>query len=276
MPTRRRGSLAAAPLAAAAMALMALPSAWTQPPRLMLGSALASAASPAASLGGRFGGGSVPPAEELLQQLELEKSRNLELTAANARLREQLEALNAGRATVKDPKLTFLAAGVVLSTDTSQWRRTFIIDRGTRHGVRRGHPVLWHNHLLGFVSDPGPGSSRVLLITDPKVVVGAMAMSRSPEGAARPARDLCILEGTGGTSASLKWASADASAGEGATVVTSPDPARGVPEGLLLGRVTGVSRSRGPFARPQVQPFVDLRGVDSVHILMKIEDVRQP
>ncbi len=269
--SRRRGSLAAGPLAAAAMALMALPPAWTQPPRLALGSALAFAASPAVSLGRSLGGGSTPPVDELVRQLELEKSKVLELQAANARLREQNEALNAGRATIKDPKMTFVPAGVVISIDTSQWRRTFVIDKGTRHGVRNGMPVLWHNHLMGFVSDAGPGSSRVALITDPKVAVGAMAVSRTVEGA-RPGRDLCILEGTGAAAASLKWASADATAGDGATVVTSPDPARGVPEGLLLGRVTGVSRSRGIFARPQVQPFVDLRGVDSVLVLVKLED----
>lgn len=273
---RRRGSLAAGPLAAAAMALMALPASWTQPPRLALNSALALAASPAASFGHRFSGGATPSAEVLLQQLELEKSKNLEKDHTIAKLREQLEALNAGRATVKDPKYAFLPAGIVIATDTSQWRRTFIIDKGARHGVSRGMPVLWHNHLMGFISDPGPVSSRVALITDPKVAVGAMAMTRSAEGAARPARDLCILEGTGAGAASLKWASSDATAGEGATVVTSPDPARGVPEGLLLGRVTGVSRSRGPFARPQVHPFVDLRGVDSVHVLVKLEDGKRP
>jgi rod shape-determining protein MreC len=240
----------------------------------MLGSSLAWLASPASALGRRLGGGSVPAPAELLQQLELEKSRNLEQAHVIARLREQLEALNAGRAVVKDPKLSFLPAGVVLSTDTSQWRRTFVIDKGGKHGLAKGMPVLWHNHLLGFISEAGPGSSRVALITDPKVAVGAMAMSRAAEGAARPARDLCILEGTGAPAASLKWASGDATAGDGATVVTSPDPARGIPEGLLLGRVTGVSRSRGPFARPQVQPFVDLRGVDSVHVLVRIEDGR--
>ena len=270
---RRRGSLAAGPLAALAMGLMALPSSWTQPPRLLLGSAVATAASPAVALGHKFGG-SLPPAQELLMQLELEKSKNLEKDNTIAKLREQVDALNAGRATVKDPRLVFLPATVVLSVDSSQWRRTFVIDKGARHGLKAGQPVLWHNHLLGFVADAGPGSSRIALITDPKVAVGAMAMSRSAEGAARPSRDLCILEGTGAAAASLKWASSDATAGDGATVVTSPDPARGVPEGLLLGRVTGITRARGPFARPQVQPFVDLRGVDSVHVLLKVEDGR--
>lgn len=272
--SRRRGSLAAGPLAAAAMALMALPAAWTQAPRLAVSSTLAAIASPATALGRRLGGSDAPAPAELLHQLEVEKSKNLEKDHTIAKLQDQIEALNAGRATVKDPKLTFLPASVVIPTDTSLWRRTFVVDKGTRHGVKRGHPVLWHNHLLGFVTEAGPGTSRVALITDPKVAVGAMALSRSGEGAARPSRDLCILEGTGAPAASLKWASSDAAAGDGATVVTSPDPSRGIPEGLLLGRVTGVSRNKGPFARPQVQPFVDLRGVDAVHILLKAEEAR--
>jgi cell shape-determining protein MreC len=270
--SRRRGGLAAGPLAAVAMALMALPGSWTQPPRLALGSAFALAAIPASSLGKRFSGGGTPAPAQLLEQLELEKSKNLEKDHTIAKLREQLEALNAGRATIKDPKLSFVPAGIVISTDSSQWRRTFVIDKGTRHGVAKNMPVLWHNHLMGFIAESWSASSRVALITDPKVAVGAMAVSRSGEGATRPSRDLCILEGNGGAAASLKWASSDATAGDGATVVTSPDPARGVPEGLLLGRVTGVSRSRGPFARPQVQPFIDLRGVDSVLVLVKVED----
>src|SRR5687768_9373853 len=202
MVSRRRGGLAAGPLAAAAMALMALPGSWTQPPRLALGSAVALAAVPAASLGKRFSGGPATAPAALLEQLELEKSKNLEKDHTIAKLKEQLEALNAGRATVKDPKLSFVPAGIVLSTDSSQWRRTFVIDKGTRHGVRKGMPVLWHNHLMGFIADSGPGSSRVALITDPKVAVGAMAVSRSTEGGSRPARDLCILEGTGAGAAS--------------------------------------------------------------------------
>jgi len=133
-------------------------------------------------------------------------------------------------------------------------------------------PVLWHNHLIGLVAEAGPWSSRVALITDPKVTVGAMAVARGAESAPLPGRDLCVLEGTGAAAASLKWASPDATAGEGATVVTCADPNRGIPEGLLLGRVTGVSRVKGPFACPQVQPFVDIRGVDSVLVLMKLEE----
>ncbi|HEY3227118.1 MAG TPA: rod shape-determining protein MreC [Planctomycetota bacterium] len=268
---RRRGTLAAGPLAAVSMALMALPAAWTQPPRLVLSGVLSPFARAPSSLGHGLAGGGTRTAAELQRDLDYEMSKNLEMGAKIAKLQEQIEALTAARQTIRDPKLTTVAAGVVVQTDSSMWRRTFVIDAGSGKGIRQGQAVLWHNHLIGFVGVVGPWSSRVALITDPKVVVGAMAVARATGGASLPGRDLCVLEGTGGAMASLKWASADATAGDGATVVTSPDPHRGIPEGLLLGRVTGVSRVRGPFACPQVQPFVDIRGVDSVLVLVKID-----
>lgn len=271
---RRRGTLAAWPLAAASMALMALPAGWTQAPRLLVPAAAGPLISPAASAGAWFGRarGAGPSADDLVREIEFLKSKHLEQQATIAKQRDQIEALTNARRVIRDPKRTFLPAGVVLAVDTSMWRKTFVINEGSRRGVRKGMPVLWHNHLIGIVAETWALTSRVALITDPKVTVGAMAVARGAESAPLPGRDLCILEGTGASTASLKWASPDATAGEGATVVTCADPNRGIPEGLLLGRVTGVSRVKGPFACPQVQPFVDIRGVDSVLVLMKLEE----
>jgi len=271
---RRRGTLAAWPLAAVSMALMAIPAGWSHAPRLLVPAAIVPLASPAAAAGTWMAGvrGGTPPADELVRENEFLKSKNLQYQADIAKYRDQIDSLTNVRRIIKDPKRSFLTAGVVISVDTSMWRRTFVIDQGSRRGVRKGMPVLWHNHLIGLVVEAQPWTSRVALITDPKVTVGAMAVARGAESAPLPGRDLCVLEGTGAAAASLKWASPDATAGEGATVVTCADPNRGIPEGLLLGRVTGVSRVKGPFACPLVQPFVDIRGVDSVLVLMKIED----
>jgi rod shape-determining protein MreC len=256
------------------MALMALPGGWTQAPRLLVPAAVGPLGAPAASAGAwasraKGGGASV---DELVREIEFLKSKDLQNQADLAKYRDQIAALTNVRRVVKEPNRTFLPANVVLAVDTSMWRKTFVISAGTRRGVRKGMPVLWHNHLIGLVAAEGPWASRVALITDPKVTVGAMAVARGAETAPLPRRDLCVLEGTGAPAASLKWASPDATAGEGATVVTCADPNRGIPEGLLLGRVTGVSRVKGPFACPQVQPFVDIRGVDSVLVLMKTEE----
>src|SRR2546427_11328380 len=94
---RRRGTLAAGPLAAVSMALMALPAAWTQPPRLILSGALSPLARTPSSLGRGLTGGGTRPAAELQRDLDYEMSKNLEKDAKIAKLQAQIEALTAAR-----------------------------------------------------------------------------------------------------------------------------------------------------------------------------------
>ncbi|MBI4564998.1 MAG: rod shape-determining protein MreC [Planctomycetes bacterium] len=273
----RRGRFAAWPLAALSMALMALPAAWTQSARLTLCVPLRPFRSTAlaverwlSSLAQRAGGDS--SLESLRLKLDYAESKNLQYAADLSKLKATLASVTGARQAVKDPSLTLLPASVILPVDGSPWRRSLLIARGTKDGVARGMPVLWHNHLLGIVADTGPWSSRVTLITDPDLRIGARAVPLSSSGAAStPPREPGILEGSGESVLWLKWISGEVSVAEGTAVVTTPDPARGIPEGLLLGRVKGSSRARGALPRIQVVPLANARAVDSVLVLLRNE-----
>ncbi len=260
-----RGGWSALPLLLLSVGLMLLPADWTRPARLTLQSTLI----PVRAAAHWIGGGSaralspfdrLPPSDELLRVVEFEQSKAKEYQAKILQQQATIDSLSAARKALKDPKPVLLPAAVVLPSDSTPWRKSMVVAAGSRQGVRAGLPVLWHNHFVGRVAEVGPFASRVTLLTDPEMKVGAAAAAHG--------RDVGILEGTGEPCASLKWVAPDVAAEDGATVVTTPDPFRGIPEGLLLGRVRGVNRSRAPLPRVQVEPFYALRALETVLIMI--------
>ncbi len=170
---------------------------------------------------------------------------------------------------MKDPKRVLLPAYVVVPSDSNAWRRSMILLRGSADGVAKGMLVMWQCHLIGRVAEAGPFSCRVQLVTDSGFRIGAVAQPKLYDDAIPLAtRDLGILEGSGDSHAVLKWMSGEALVEEGATVVTAPDPASGIPRGLILGRVSSILRGRGLYPRVDVTPFLNVRALDSTVIVL--------
>lgn len=273
-----RSAGAAGAMILVSVGLLVLPGAWTGAARTTLQAGLA----PFRSVGTALGRGArsaaffldrLPPSDQLVRDLEFEQSKSRQYQEKLTRLQAQLESLAAARRLFKDPKLVLRPASVILPSDSTPWRRSMVVAAGTGDGVRPGQPVVWHGHFVGRVAECGPLASRVCLLIDPEMKIGAAAVPRSGESAPAPqGRDVGILEGTGEPAASLKWVAPDVAAEEGATVVTTPDPYRGIPAGLLLGRIRGVSRARSPLPRVQVEPFLNLRALESVLIVIRAEE----
>lgn len=55
----------------------------------------------------------------------------------------------------------------LLAVDTEPFVNQVILDKGSKHGVYIGQPVLDANGVMGQISQVGPITSRVLLINDP-------------------------------------------------------------------------------------------------------------
>ncbi len=96
-----------------------------------------------------------------------------ELQKQNARYRQMLE--------FNDSSEFDLLPAEVIARDPSQWFGTITINRGYLDGVKREAPVVTDRGLVGIVSTVSPNSSQVILITDPRLAVGAMVQrSRDP------------------------------------------------------------------------------------------------
>lgn len=190
------------------------------------------------------------------------------LKAENDKLQAQLEQASHVRRLAPGPDLVLLQADVVLPSDSSPWRRSMTVARGTRGGAAKGMLVLHNDRLVGRIIEAGPWESRVQLVTDPGFRARAVAVPRtSASGVSFEQRHVGIYEGTSGSGGLLKWIQGDTQVDPGATVLTTEDPANGVPAGLILGRVAAVSRGRGPSLSVDVEPLLNFRGLESVTLL---------
>lgn len=266
-PKKRRFS--PLPLVGASIVLMLLPSAASQRARLSMLSIL----EPFQSLGRRAHGlvrglkGS-SEAEILRKENEFLRDQVVRLTNDLAKERHRREQASNFRQQVRDPAFRLLHADVVLSADGSPWRKSLLLSLGSRDGVEKGMLVVHNNQLVGRVAEAGPFTSRVQLTTDPGFRAGAVAMPRTyAAGVAFDKRQVGLYKGTAGEQGQIEWLMGDAAVEAGAYILTTEDPANGVPAGLILGRVTAVSTGRGLFARVDVEPLVNFRGLEQVMVL---------
>ena len=77
-------------------------------------------------------------------------------------------------------------AARIISKDPGNWYDTFVINRGSNHGVRVDNNVIAGKGLVGIVTEVGPSWATVRAIIDDSSNVSAMTVSTS---------DNCIVEG---------------------------------------------------------------------------------
>lgn len=158
---------------------------------------------------------------------------------------------------VDDDATRFAVASVTLR-DPSPARSVLLIDRGTRHGVRRGQPVVGPGGtLVGVVSEVADGQSRVRLLDDPASAVTAVVQnSRAP---------VAVSGGPDGLR--LEFAPTEAEILEGDLVLSSPLGGR-LPAGLPIGRVaTREADERALFQEVRVAPLADYARLEQVLVM---------
>lgn len=116
--------------------------------------------------------------EEALAQFQSEIVELREIQSDYQRLAELLDY------TTTAINREFVAADVI-GTDTSRLRRTIVINRGARDGLRVGMPVVTAQGLVGRILNVSANASRVLLITDRESNVSARLQSTRVEGTVR-------------------------------------------------------------------------------------------
>jgi rod shape-determining protein MreC len=197
------------------------------------------------------------------------------LRAENARLKERdvvlsgLEEENRKLLATLDLKGRLsgkaIAARVTASPPVATFR-VITVNRGSDDGVRRRAPVVSADGLVGQVSRVFPGTSQVLLITDPTSAVdgrldpsGARGLVVGKSLKLGLKRDLYI--------SAFEYLSQSTDISEGATVVTSGMD--GVyPPGIPIGRVHARKKKQYDiFQQAEVIPAVDFFKLSEVLIL---------
>lgn len=90
-----------------------------------------------------------------------------EYEAENNRLRDMLNYKNsAGQFD--------LAVCSVIGREAATWTSVITVNQGSSDGIRKNMPVVTQHGLVGHVTEVGPVSSRVKLVTDPRAAVAVL------------------------------------------------------------------------------------------------------
>jgi rod shape-determining protein MreC len=137
--------------------------------------------------------------------------------------------------------------------------KTILINKGTADGLRVGFPVLSEKGVVGRIIETAWNASQVLLLIDGNSNIDGLIQRSRAQG---------VLQGAGSAGCSLKYITRAEEVLPG-DVVLSSGLAGIFPKGLLLGVVTGASRTgEGLFQKIDVAPAVDIGKLEEVLALI--------
>ena len=203
------------------------------------------------------------------------ESENRELRAENERLRKQLaqmarrafdvEALEDLAVVKRRTPADTLGARVIGAPLSAQFRVIRLrVDRGERE-VAPGMPVIVGTGPVGRIDKVYGDYADVTLISDPassiEIVIPRTGGRGMLTGLGRPDSYACQIEWL------EKQTKPEAKVEVGDEIVTSGLGAS-FPPGLVVGKVSKVSRDDGMFQRVEVEPAVDVSRVRAVEVLL--------
>lgn len=112
-----------------------------------------------------------------LSELRLRNIYSEEITRENQRLTRLLSLRQAVPAGFRK-----IIVCRVVARSSFAWNRSFLIDKGTRQGLRANMLVLSNHALVGKVVEAGPSVSRVLVISDPGFRMGVLVQRTRDQG----------------------------------------------------------------------------------------------
>lgn len=188
--------------------------------------------------------------ELLLLGAKIERLRELE--GENGRLRELLDL----SARIEDP----VQVAKVIGVEIDPMLRRVELDKGLRHGVRRGQSVIDASGVLGQVAHAGPFTSTMILITDPDHALPVL-LSRTGF------RSIAVGRGAGGGELELAHVPPDIDIEPEDLLVSSGLGGR-FPGGYPAARVVRVERNEGEeYVHVRLRPVSDLKRVREVLVV---------
>lgn len=203
--------------------------------------------------------------ESTLSELE---QKNAELTARNAELEEaeqtatRLESL-LGLGNTYNLQST---AARIISGSTDSWSRSVTIDKGTTSGLAVGMPVVGSQGAIGEITECGPATATVRLLSDENSSVAAMLQKSRAQGQ---------VEGSVDGTLHLSMISTDQEVNVGDTVVTSG--LGGVfPKGLPIGTVASATKNDDSiYYDIVVNPLSGTENYEEVLVITSLTDDQQ-
>jgi rod shape-determining protein MreC len=187
--------------------------------------------------------------------LKTRSQRYAALEAENLRLRELLES----SAELGDRVLAADVVAMELGSPT----REMLLNKGSRHGVYRGQPIIDGNGVVGQVVHVNPISSTALLITDSSHALPVQVVRSGVRA---------VATGTGaGDTLDLAYVAPNADVKPGDLIVTSGMDGR-FPAGYPVGAVGEIALDPNePFARIRAEPSAKLGQIREVLLVWTTE-----
>jgi len=198
---------------------------------------------------------------------ELEGLRQRRAAQKNAQAEvARLEVLLKYEHSARFPQDYLAVNAEVITPATGAFEQTVVIAAGQNRDIRLDDPVVEGDGLVGRISQVGPTTSKVTLVSDPSFAASARDLRTGAEGIVRhPATgsDVLILDGV----------KIDQKVREGDSIITSgwrrPDLSSLYPGKISIGQITSFSRTDvNPNYQIQVEPSVDLASLEAVIVLI--------
>ncbi|MDR4504387.1 MAG: rod shape-determining protein MreC [Candidatus Scalindua sp.] len=143
----------------------------------------------------------------------------------------------------------------IIGYDTSNFRKSIVIDIGKKHGVSVNDVAVFETALVGRITSLGISTSRVMLITDPASHVPSRFLKSRIQG---------IVKGESDTMCTVKFVPRQARVQEGDKVITSG--IGGIfPKSLYIGDVVSVKENGAQlFKEVTLKPRIDLSKLEYV------------
>jgi rod shape-determining protein MreC len=201
-----------------------------------------------------------------------------QLEEENARLRAELERLQAADARVKElelenqqllaqahfavlyPQYQSVPARVI-GRDPTLNEKVLVLDRGSDDGIRKGMPVVSPDFLVGLVTEVSPNRCKVRLIIDQDMQIGVLLQDERGAG---------IMYGRWqqGGRLTVRHIDRDVPVQANDKIITSGLTV-GVPKGIPVGFVTSWKKDeQGDSLAVEVVPYVNFDALESVSIVL--------
>ncbi len=167
---------------------------------------------------------------------------------------------------IKDNNKSFVfTPATLISRDKEDPYKSFVVNKGTVNGIAENDPVITEQGLIGFVSQTGLTTSKIVTVLSPELIVGALDNRTSDSGVLSGSAELA---GDGLTK--LYNLSRTCNIAVGDYVVTSGE---GIfPSGLLIGTIQSIGSDKyNTSIYADIKPFVDFENLKGVMVITEFE-----
>jgi rod shape-determining protein MreC len=200
--------------------------------------------------------------EKLQAELSLLKTRQLTyagLELENEHLRNALQ--------FEKNQIDDLVSAEIIAVNPSNWSYTFLINKGSRHGIKKGLAVICPEGVVGRVGEVRGSSAEVILVNDPREgnYIG---------GTVKRTNNMVIVRGGGVRGECTINPAVDSyffDLKKNDIIITS-DASEKFPSGVPIGKVRAINRGNNKMAYEAfIKPIVNLSKLQFVYVVQMIK-----